>query len=123
MRNSMCGCAFAVLVLVMKLSHDPHDIRRKAVWGPKRTFAVLMFLILGFTPQAFAADQHGNRQHSRQPGNVQPGIAGKKAEHPKLDRDLIDRSNGRRPNDVTSVIVTLQKGAKLPAAFNPYAGR
>ena len=80
-----------------------------------------MFLILGFTPQAFAAGQHGHRQHSRQPGKVKPGVAGQKAAHPKLDRDLIDRSTGRRPNDVTSVIVTLQKGARLPAQFKPYA--
>ena len=107
----------------MKLSHDSNDIRRKAVWGPKRTFAIFLLLMLGLTPQAFAAASKGNHQHSRQPGKVKPGVAGKKAEHPKLDKDLNDRSNGtdrrngRRPNDVTSVIVTLQKGAKLPAAF------
>jgi serine protease AprX len=100
----------------MRLFHHSQRIRRKAIWGPKRTFAIFVLLILGLAPRVSAAGTH-----SRQPGHVKPGVAGKKAEHPKLDRDLIDRSNGRRPNDVTSVIVTLQKGAKLPAAFKPFA--
>ena len=80
-----------------------------------------MLLILGFAPQAFAA---GGR-HSTQPPHAKPGAAGKKALHPKLDNALQGRSKGLRSNDITSVIVRLQPGAKLPPAFERYvrAGR
>src|ERR1039458_10447964 len=91
MRNGMAGGPFAFVFFAMTLSDHPHNIRRKAVWGPKRPFAVLLFLMLGFTPQVFAS---GNHPHSQQPGKVKPGVAGKKAQHTKLDHEL--RSEERR---------------------------
>jgi serine protease AprX len=100
----------------MRLSHDSHGIRRKAVWGPKRTLSVLLLFILGFTPQAFA----GAGLHSTQPGTVKPGVAGNKAEHPKLDKELTRRAERQDPNATSSTIVRLQEGALLPAQFRPY---
>src|ERR1035437_3152877 len=119
MRNGMAGGPFAFVFFAMKLSDHSQAIRRKAVWGPKRTFAVLMLLILGFTPQVFASGSH---PHSQQPGKVKPGVAGKKAQHTKLDHELTGRVDAKKqnPNDVTSVIVTLQSNAKLPAQFKRY---
>src|ERR1035437_3527646 len=119
MRNGVAGGPFAFVFFAMKLSDHPHDSRRKAVWGSKRTVRVLMFLILRFTPQVIASGAH---PHSQQPGKVKPGVAGKKAQHTKLDHELTGRADAKKqnPNDFTSVIVTLQKNAKLPAQFKQY---
>src|SRR5439155_27096339 len=52
---------------------------------------------------------------------TKPGVPAKKAQHPKLDRDSTNRAEHLDPNATTSVIVTLQPGAKLPGDFAKYA--
>src|SRR5271169_2680531 len=71
--------------------------RRKAVWGPKRMLALLVFFSLGLAPKVFAK----GGPHPHQPAHARPGVAGRKANHPKLENSLNARSKGR-PNDVTS---------------------
>src|SRR5262245_5613706 len=46
---------------VHMISATPNTTRRKAVWGPKRTFAALAVLVLGMAPSAFAAGNHSKR--------------------------------------------------------------
>src|SRR5438093_6750999 len=91
-------------------------VRRKAVWGPKRIVTLLMIGLLGFAPQALASGKHLlNAPTSK------PGVPGNKAQHPKLDHDSTYRAEHLDPNGTTSVIVTLQPGAKLPGDFAKYA--
>ncbi len=99
---------------------DKCDVRRKAVWGPRRTVGVLLVLTLGFASSAFAAS---NQRHQRgnQHAKVRPGVPGRKAQHQKLDKELTFRANHRNANATTSVIVTLKPGAKLPSEFKRYA--
>jgi serine protease AprX len=92
------------------------NVRRKAVWGPKRTLILVLLLVLGFAPRAMAAGQH-----AKPAPTTKPGVAGKQAQHPKLDHDATYRAEHQNPNATTSVIVTLQPGAKLPADFAKYA--
>ena len=74
--------------------------------------------MLGFAPQASAA----SGSTSGQPGTVKPGVAGNKAQHPKLDQELTNRAEHQDPNALTSTIVRLQPDAKLPAQFKLYQG-
>src|SRR5437763_12247283 len=94
-------------------------VRRKAVWGPKspqRTIAAIGVFVLGLTSGAFASGQHTHPAPT-----AKPGVPGRKAEHPKLDKELTSRADHQNPNATTSVIVTLQSGATLPAEFKQYA--
>jgi serine protease AprX len=91
-------------------------VRRKAVWGPKRIAALLVMLAFGGTSTAFASGRH-----SKSAPTTKPGVPGKKAQHAKLDHDATYRAEHLDPNGTTSVIVTLQPGAKLPADFAKYA--
>ena len=91
-------------------------VRRKAVWGPKRAVTLLLVLGLGCTSVANASGHH-----SKSAPTTKPGVPGKKAQHPKLDRDSTNRAEHLDPNATTSVIVTLQPGAKLPGDFAKYA--
>src|SRR2546427_4698215 len=43
---------------LMILSHGVAPSRRKAVWGPKRTLALVALLVFGLSPSAFAAGHH-----------------------------------------------------------------
>ena len=112
----------------MKTSIDKCDVRRKAVWGPRRTLGLLLLLTFGFASSAFAASNQRNprsNQNGNQNGNqhdkVKPGVPGRKAQHQKLDKELTFRADHRNANATTSVIVTLKPGAKLPADFKRYA--
>jgi serine protease AprX len=53
--------------------------------------------------------------------NADPGVPGPSVKSYKLDAELTGRSNGRNPNSTTRVIVVLQPGAVLPAAFKKFA--
>jgi len=101
------------------ISVGTRTVRRKAVWGPKcpqRTIATIVVCLLGLTSGVFAAD---NTAHPAL--KAKPGVPGRKAEHPKLDKELTFRAEHQNPLATTSVIVTLQPGAKLPAEFKRFA--
>src|SRR5262245_50826418 len=99
----------------MTVSSITRDLRRKAVWGPKRTFALLITLALGLTPNLFAAGQHANQAHKTK--TVQPSARVKTY---NLDDELTSRSK-KGGSATTRVIVTLQPGADLPPAFKPFS--
>src|SRR5438093_5890101 len=93
-------------------------VRRKAVWGPKRpekAIVAIAVFVLGLTSAVFAAD------HAHPAQKAKPGVPGRKAEHHRLDKELTFRAEHHNPLATTSVIVTLQPGAKLPAEFKRYA--
>jgi len=91
-------------------------IRRKAVWAPKRTFAIALLVSIGFAPNAIASGRHSrpaptNRDVLRHAANVD-----------KLDGPLRSRI-ARNPSATTRVIVTLQPGAELPPEFKRLSRR
>ena len=86
--------------------------RRKAVWGPRRTAAVIAALacaghLLSATSAAAATPTKG--------GHVS------RAKNYKLDDELASRSAQGNPTRTTGVIVTLVPGAQLPAEFKKFA--
>jgi serine protease AprX len=85
--------------------------RRKAVWGPKRTLAAVLFATIGLAPTAFAAEARAAR--------VRPGVPNSFVHAYKLDNELNKRSHNAF--GTTRVIVEWQRGAKLPAAFRQFA--
>jgi subtilisin family serine protease len=95
------------------------------VWGPKRTLAAFAFVALGFAPLADAAAEqkgssHDGGRHSRhQAQTAQPGRPGSRVKHYKLDKEVERRK--KQPLGTSSVIVTLQPGAELPAEFRRFA--
>src|SRR5438105_4197929 len=93
------------------------SLRRKAVWGPKRTLAVLCILFvagLAVSPAA-AGPSHGK---ATKKGAGAPGAFVKNY---KLDDALTDRATHGDSRSTTRVIVTLVPGATLPAEFKRYA--
>ena len=90
------------------------ETRRKAVWGPKGTL-VAAILAVGMGANAFAAGPHRNPA----PHSV-PGAPGLNVKNYKLDDEVTKRSN-RGDQAITSVIVTLVPGAKIPPQFKKYA--
>src|SRR5436309_2393630 len=110
------GHSFAHPVGVMILTLVARHVRRKAVWGPKRVPVLALLFLLGLASTALASGKH-----LLSAPTTKPGIPGKKAQHPKLDHDATYRAEHLDPNATTSVIVTLQPGAKLPGDFAKYA--
>src|SRR6266481_194451 len=98
----------------MMLSSQP-DIRRKAVWAPKRTLVAALLFFIGFAPSAIAAGPH---THSAP--RAKPGVPRDSDKSEKLDKELTSRLK-RSPSQTTRVIVTLQPGAELPAEFKRFA--
>src|SRR5262249_45367273 len=94
-------------------------IRRKAVWGPKRTLAALAVAFLAFNSDAFAAGLH-----TQSAPRVRDGRPNSNARNYKLDAELTKRA-GRTLGSMnkTRVIVELAPGAEVPAAFARYAKR
>jgi subtilisin family serine protease len=93
-------------------------IRRKAVWGPKRTLATLLIagFGLGFATTAMAAGRH-----QTQPPHKDPGGAGFNVKNYKMDGEVTKWANVGNPLHISSVIVTLVPGAKLPPQFKRFA--
>jgi serine protease AprX len=77
--------------------------------------AIVVF-ILGLSSGVFAA---GPQSHAAL--KAKPGVPGRKVEHNKLDKELTLRAEHKNPLAITSAIVTLNDGAKLPAEFKKYA--
>ncbi|HEY6211131.1 MAG TPA: S8 family peptidase, partial [Vicinamibacterales bacterium] len=92
--------------------------RRKAVWGPKRSlaFAATVALVAGLASNALAAGPQ------RPPAaKAVPGAPGSSVKPYKLDKALTDRAAHGNPIGVSTVIVRLVPGGKLPAEFKKYA--
>src|SRR5262245_30644699 len=97
------------------------DIRRKAVWGPKRTAFALLFLALGFSSSAIAQDQ-GNSDASSSASTARSGRPHSRVTRYKLDAEMQRRRN-TNPSERSSVIVTLVPGTQLPPQFKRFARR
>jgi subtilisin family serine protease len=104
-------------------------IRRKAVWGPKRTLAALLIVGFGlaFATTASAAGPGGfqksgkESRHARQAPHKRPGAPGFNVKNYKMDDEVTKHADRGNPLRTTSVIVTLVPGAKLPPEFKKWA--
>jgi serine protease AprX len=76
----------------------------------------MVVFVLGLTSGAFAAGHHAHPALK-----AKPGVPSRNVEHRKLDKELTSRAEHSNPLATTSVIVTLQPGAKLPAEFKKFA--
>ncbi len=103
----------------------PCPARRKAVWGPKRLLTALAILALGLSPEAQAAGRNGRREarqsrHFQSAAVARSGAPSRNVRRYKIDDELTRRKRGN-PDSRTKVIVTLVKGAQLPAEFKRFA--
>ena len=82
----------------------PGHTRCKTVWSLKGALGLSLLVLLSYVPGVAAAPNpaHGATRAS------------------KSDSEVSRRKNSN-PNELTSVIVRLKPGAKLPAAFKQYA--
>src|SRR5512135_710729 len=92
-------------------------IRKKAVWGPKRTLAAAAVALLAFAPQAARAEG----RHVRSVSHAKPGVPGSQVKNYKVDDELSSRAARGSSVHISSVIVTLVPGAQLPPAFKRFA--
>ena len=94
-------------------------IRKKAVWGPKRTLIAAFLMTIAFATTGFAAPAHG---HSHAAQKARAGKPNSNAKGYKLDKELSKRS---RANGLTKtrVIVELQPGAQVPPAYRQFMRR
>jgi serine protease AprX len=112
----------------------PQALRRKAVWGPKRTIASLLLIAFGFSPTVMAANRDERRsnsrsqesraenRHRRQAPKARPAAPSSRVRNYRLD-DEVTRRARRDPNGTTRVIVTMQPGAKLPSDLKRFVRR
>jgi serine protease AprX len=93
--------------------------RRKAVWGPKRTAALgVGLLLLAMAPQA---DAEG--RHRRSAERKQSGVRSARIKDYRIDEELSRRATAGNKNATTRVIVTLVPGGKLPTEVTRYLRR
>ena len=92
--------------------------RRKAVWGPKRSFAAVAIAVFlfGLAPSATAAGRH-----IRTPQKAKAGVPSQRVKGYKLDAEVSKRSARGNPLSTTSIIVTLVPGASVPPEFKRFA--
>jgi serine protease AprX len=93
-------------------------INRKVVWGSRRFSVFLLLLTFAFAP-AVTAEASG--AHRRQAPKATPGVPSTAAHAYKLDDEVSERAHHGHPLEKTSVIVTLVRGASLPAEFKQFA--
>src|SRR5262245_28748836 len=118
----------------MTLPFCPQGLRRKAVWGPKRTIAALLLLAFGLSTNAMAADRNGRRsnprakqashetRHRAQGTKAQPAAPNSRVRNYKFDNEVERRIRQGNPDrTLTRVIVTMLPGAKLPAELRRFA--
>ena len=94
--------------------------RQKAVWGPKRTFLAAFIAVMACSAGAFAAPA---RQHFRTAPKARAGRPNSLAKSYKVDKELTQRSAHGAGAAKTRVIVELQPGAQVPAAYRAYMRR
>ena len=92
------------------------QVRRKAVWGPKRTVGALCLLLVG----GLLASPADAKTHSRQAPHKPAGAPGAFVKNYKIDDALTEQAEHGNPNLTTRVIVTLVPGATLPNEFKKY---
>ena len=103
-------------MILLKSNQAP---RRKAVWGPKRTVAIgVGLLILALAPQAGAEERHGRSGERKQ-----SGVRSGRVKDYRIDEELSKRSTDRNKNATTRVIVTLVPGGRLPTEVKRYLRR
>src|SRR5437764_13522559 len=78
------------------------QVRRKAVWGPKRTVGALCLLLVA----GLAASPADAKTHSRQAPKKQAGAPGAFVKDYKIDDAITDRADHVNANLTTRVIVT-----------------
>src|SRR5438552_4041209 len=89
--------------------------RSKAVWGPKRSLALALLLILfGVAPPADAKTPHAAKGKA-----VKPATPSSRVRDYKLDAELERRA--KLTTGKTRVIVTLVPGATLPPEYKTYS--
>jgi len=94
------------------------QVRRKAVWGPKRALAALAVLcITGLA----SSPAEAKPRHQQQAGKKTAGAPGGFVKNYKLDDTLTDHASRGNPQFTTRVIVQLNPGATLPPEFRKYA--
>jgi serine protease AprX len=94
-------------------------IRKKAVWGPKRTLVAALLMTIAFATTGFAAPSH---EHTHAAPKGHEGRPNSNAKGYRLDKELTTRSKANGLGK-TRVIVELQPGAELPPAYRQYARR
>src|SRR5260221_3306238 len=94
--------------------------RRKAVWGPKRTFGAIFITVMACSAGAFAAP---GRAHFRRAPKAHAGRPNSLANSYKVDKELTARSSRGNGAAKTRVIVELQPGAQVPPAYRAYMRR
>ncbi|MCC7416383.1 MAG: S8 family peptidase, partial [Acidobacteria bacterium] len=107
----------------MSLSGKLQSERRKAVWGPKRTFAAALLVLFALAPGAWAAPSDPGRGARKQVRAVREGRPNSNAVHRKMDRTLTRRAGGADPSGTSKVIVTFKPGYRIPQALARYARR
>jgi serine protease AprX len=92
------------------------QLRRKAVWGPKRTAGALAVVFAA----GLAVSPADAKTHSHQAPKKQAGAPGAFVKNYKIDDELTDRADHANQSLTTRVIVTLVPGATLPNEFKKY---
>ena len=91
--------------------------RAKAIWGPKRILVALVLVVVSFGLTSTASAEG---RHVRQAPKVRPGTANAFVKRDKMDDEVAKRAAGSNRIATTDVIVTLESGRELPAAFKRY---
>jgi serine protease AprX len=113
-------------------------LRRKAVWGPKRTLIAAALVAIAFPLSASAAPKPASKQKSETPKvRVAPpsrhilraprakvGQPGAFVDTSKLDSFLKNRkTTNKNSKETVDAIVTLNAGKDLPLLYRPFARR
>src|SRR5262245_38986317 len=93
------------------------QVRRKAVWGPKRALALAVLCVTGLA----ISPADAKPRHDQQAGKKTAGAPGGFVKNYKLDDTLTDHASRGNPRFTTRVIVQLNPGATLPPEFRKYA--
>jgi subtilisin family serine protease len=92
--------------------------RAKAVWGPKRVLVGLVLVVASF---GLTSNTSAEGRHERQAPKVQPGTSNAFVKRDKMDSEVAKRAAGSNRVATADVIVTLESGRELPAAFKRYS--
>ena len=101
----------------MKSQFSRSATRAKVVWGPTRILVALVLLVVSFGLTSIASAEG---RHARQAPKVRPGTANAFVKRDKMDDEVAKHAAGSNRIATTDVIVTLESGRELPAAFKRY---